>query len=56
MTCRLGCRVGAYPFGVSVVHGPSAGRAGKPRTHSGRARPAIVPRTAYVLVSGVGLG
>ena len=34
--CRQGCCFGVCPFGVGVVHGPSAGRAGKPRTHSGR--------------------
>jgi hypothetical protein len=34
--CRQGCCFGVCPFGVGVVHGPSAGRAGNPRTHSGR--------------------
>jgi hypothetical protein len=33
---RLGCRAGVCPFGVGVVHGPSAGRAGNPRRHGGR--------------------
>jgi hypothetical protein len=36
--CRPGCCVGVCPFGVGVVHGPSVGRAGKSRTHSGRRR------------------
>jgi hypothetical protein len=34
---------------------PSADQARYARTHSGRRRPAIVPRTAYVLVSGMDL-
>ena len=34
LSVRLLC--GLCPFGVGVVHGLSAGRAGNPRTHSGR--------------------
>jgi hypothetical protein len=34
--CCQGCCVGVCPFGVGVVRGPSAGRAGNPRTYSGR--------------------
>jgi len=50
--CNRSYRARPWPF-----RPPSVGRPKRcPRTHSGRQQPAIVPRTAYALVSGLYLG
>jgi hypothetical protein len=51
-----GRRNRSHPPRPWVFPHPSVDQARCARTHGGRARPAIVPQAAYVLVSGMDLG